>query len=556
MNGRPKGLLLIVLAWLTFSLPAASQEPLASAKPSGVFTIKGTLVDHSTGRPLNRAIVTITHTPQGERSADCATGNDGTFVFNNVPAGKYNLAAQARGYAPQAFRENDGYSTGIAVGPGLDSEHIVFPLMAAGSISGSIVDEEGDPVSQGQIWLFLKSVSSGKSEITMRGAQQPDSSGSFHFGHLGPGTYFIGVQARPWYAQNSGGMQVGSINGQIKGQESPLPSDLDVVYPTTYYPDAVDATAASPITVTEGSSANIQITLRAVPAVHLQLSVPELKPDTNMSANAFQIGPGGYQLSGGGFGVNSSNNQWELAGFAPGHYVVALQTFAQGHAETLGTRVIDLTGSTTLDISRVSKSSVSGQIAFQGSERPSGQIQVVFIGSGRGQSFQAVVEANGSFTLKDNVILPGRYGIQLGNAQGFYLKSIDVKGAKFSAGELEIGDGASVQLSLVGASGSTALKGLALKDEKPFPGAMVLLLPQNLDRTDLIRRDQSDSDGTFALNDVAPGRYTLVAIDDGRDLEYAKPSVIQPYLSEGRPINVPVQGASEPLQVRVASRRH
>ena len=31
----------------------------------------------------------------------------------------------------------------------------------------------------------------------------------------------------------------------------------------------------------------------------------------------------------------------------------------------------------------------------------------------------------------------------------------------------------------------------------------------------LIRRDQSDSDGSFALRDVVPGQYTVVAIQDG-----------------------------------------
>ena len=83
---------------------------------------------------------------------------------------------------------------------------------------------------------------------------------------------------------------------------------------------------------------------------------------------------------------------------------------------------------------------------------------------------------------------------------------------------------------------------------------MVLLVPQDLNRTDLICRDQSDSDGTFTLYNVAPGSYTLIAIDDGRDLAYAEPSVIKPYLSQGRAVNVGLEGASE-LKVDVVSRQ-
>ena len=44
---------------------------------------------------------------------------DGRFGFNNVPAGKYSLSAQRRGNSPpQRYRQDDQYSTAIAVGPG------------------------------------------------------------------------------------------------------------------------------------------------------------------------------------------------------------------------------------------------------------------------------------------------------------------------------------------------------------------------------------------------------------------------------------------------------
>jgi len=37
----------------------------------------------------------------------------------------------------------------------------------------------------------------------------------------------------------------------------------------------------------------------------------------------------------------------------------------------------------------------------------------------------------------------------------------------------------------------------------------------------LVRRDQSDSDGIFTLHSVVAGQYTVVAISDGWDLEWA-----------------------------------
>lgn len=550
-----KGALLSSIGCLVFAVRALSQQP-ATANASGSFSIQGAVVEHASGRPLNKVMVTVIRMPQGVQQVHRVTSDDGRFVFNNLPAGKYSLWAQARGYAQQSFREDGQYSTAIVAGPGLDSEHILFPLAAPGSISGNVIDEDGDPVRQAQVWLLRRGVFSGKSEITMQGAKQTDSSGGFEFSHLSPGTYFVGVQARPWYAENTS-MHVRTPVGQESAApaENPEPSSLDVVYPTTYYADTVDSTAASPITVAEGGNANIQITLRAVPALHIQLTGYEPKPDSSIGANAFEIGPGGNQNMGGGNAMMMNNgNHWELVA-APGRYILSVQAFGNGRVDQLGATSIDLTSSGSIDMNGIRKTSVAGQVVFEGNEKPGGQTMLLFVALNGARAAQAPVEADGSFSVKDAPLWGGRYRIELENGLAYYyLKSIDVKGATFSGSELDIPYGASVQLSLVAAKGVPHVNGIAMKDDKPFAGAMVLLIPQDLNRSDLIRRDQSDSDGTFTLNDVAPGRYTAVAIDDGHDLEYAEPSVIRPYLSLGQAVNVVGQNSPE-LKVSVATRR-
>ena len=55
---------------------------------------------------------------------------------------------------------------------------------------------------------------------------------------------------------------------------------------------------------------------------------------------------------------------------------------------------------------------------------------------------------------------------------------------------------------------------------------------------DLFRRDQSDLDGTFSLRDVTPGKYTLVAIENGWDLDWSQPEVIAVYAKHGRAVEV------------------
>ncbi len=89
----------------------------------------------------------------------------------------------------------------------------------------------------------------------------------------------------------------------------------------------------------------------------------------------------------------------------------------------------------------------------------------------------------------------------------------------------------------------SSINGIALRDGKPIEGAMVLLVPQDVeDFGQLIRRDQSDSDGTFTLKMVPPGRYTIVAIEKGWELEWANPEVLRRYLSGGESVQVGPDG--------------
>jgi hypothetical protein len=68
---------------------------------------------------------------------------------------------------------------------------------------------------------------------------------------------------------------------------------------------------------------------------------------------------------------------------------------------------------------------------------------------------------------------------------------------------------------------------------------MVLLVPKDFAVFPaLARRDQSDSDGSFALRDVAPGQYTVVAIENGWDLDWERPEVISRYLPGGVAVSV------------------
>ena len=77
-----------------------------------------------------------------------------------------------------------------------------------------------------------------------------------------------------------------------------------------------------------------------------------------------------------------------------------------------------------------------------------------------------------------------------------------------------------LNLVVTESQGETRVEGFVTKAGKGVAGAMVVLLPKDTGAwRSLSRRDQSNlSDGSFALRDVAPGQYTLVAIQNGWSL--------------------------------------
>ncbi|HEX3685149.1 MAG TPA: carboxypeptidase-like regulatory domain-containing protein [Bryobacteraceae bacterium] len=499
-----------------------------SASAQTTYIISGTVVMGSSNKPVRNALVTIAEVSTRSLKFSCLTGEDGRFTFGNLPATKFSLSAEKHNASPEFFHETEGYSTAIVTGPGLNSENITFPLITGGSISGTVRDDDGDPVRDAQVMLLRRGVFAGRFHTNFEKQQQSDSSGAFHFGHLIAGNYLIAIQARPWYAQN-GLMEAGSA----------VRSELDVAYPVTYSGSTTDPNSASPVSVAEGASATVEITLHAEPAVHVELLHPNTET-RNPGLTVFAIGPGGFTIPMNGSFIDTGKHQ-EFTGIPPGRYEVV---------EPGGPRkTVDLSGDSSLEIGDTPGSSLSGRVIVDG--QPVGSNILVVLSSDTAH-VQPEVSPDGSFVVSG--VAPGRYQVELANAPGYYVTSVEVGGRPSPDGKIDVAEGSAVQVSIVATKAVYHVDGTALKDGDPFAGAIVLLLPNDITRTSLIRRDQSDSDGTFTLPSVAPGEYTLLAIDDGRDLAYADPAAIKPYLGRGRKIKVPLSSSS-PAKVNVAVRQ-
>jgi len=107
--------------------------------------------------------------------------------------------AGRRGYAVQGFNQHEAYMTAIVAGPGQDSEHLRFRLSPSAVLTGAISDQWNDPVRDAEVILFEQSWSAGSRSLHLVNRSTTDDLGHYRFAHLAPGTYAIGVIARPWW---------------------------------------------------------------------------------------------------------------------------------------------------------------------------------------------------------------------------------------------------------------------------------------------------------------------------------------------------------------------
>jgi hypothetical protein len=523
----------------------ASQQRGPGTSPPQDFQINGTLVDESTGAPLAHARVALAPVTQRNDLTTITTGDDGRFLFEHLAAGKYSLTAQARGYLAQSFNQHDQLSTAIVVGPDLDSSNLSFRLPRESAISGVVIDEAGEGVRNAQVSLYFAGLFAGLDAPRMRGRGITDDQGAYRFPHLSPGRYFVAVSARPWYAQHPllrdpaappGGV-IGAISAGAGGQAEG--SQLDVTYPITFYGGGTDVDRATAIVLGHGESAVADVVLQPVRSVHVRVD----KLGDLWGRNGFSLEsrvldgppiPVQYQQSGDG-------KRHEIVGFSPGHYTMRSYVAGKAGDSTWETREVDIDENGMLQLSPVNNYiPVSAELRFE-AEAPR-QVDLQLVNKKTRAVLSERAGSDGNIVFKQGVTA-GSYEVALGNAPDVYLKSMAASGARVFGRTVEVVPGAAVKLTIAAARGEGEVAGVALRNGRPMAGVLVILVPADPEHNQILfRRDQSDSDGTFTLPSVVPGIYTLVAIENGWELEWTKAEVLKPYLGQGVAVRVQPKG--------------
>jgi hypothetical protein len=516
------------------------------------FRIAGTVVSAASGVPLAETRVSINDVRNPDAVQTMMTSENGRFEFNRLGPGKYSLQGMRHGFITASYDAHEEYATAIVTGAGIDTESLILRLTPAAVLAGTVLNESAEPVRQSTVTLYREDHSTGASRIVQINGTATDDLGFYEFARLAPGNYFVSATAKPWYAVHP------VSSGSSDESDSPaVEPSLDVAYPTTYYPDATDADQASPIPLKGGEHFQIEIRLSPVPALHLRFHVAGEGRDGFVAPSLARRAFDSVEYISSDSMQNVSPGVWELTGIPAGRYDLRV---GSGSGQVAQSDVDLVNDGQDLDSAAGQPvSSVKVSVQMPGQTNLPDPLQIELADSHHRIVANQVV-GNGEVHFEG--IEPGKYSLLASapaTGKAYAVVRLWPQSAGIAGNTLNVPDGSSLEISVALGTGSAHVEGFARRGGKGTPGAMIVLVPQDPENhRELFRRDQSDLDGSFNLANVVPGTYTVIAIEDGWDLDWSQPAALVRYASHGPTVRVDAQAHGSvriPEPVEIQSRR-
>ena len=532
-------------------------SPLTAAQSTPSARITGTVVSSADGSPVPRCHLVASlierGVPPGRLAAPSADGDSderGHFAMTLPSVGSWLLRASARGYRPQTLDQHDEFSSSVVLTTPEPSIDLLFRLTPDSAITGVVLDEANEAVRGAHVSLYavLPSRVDGSPSSRVRANATTDDRGRYELAGLGPGDFRLAVEAKPWYAAST---QVPRVQPSAP---PPLAPSLDVVYPVTWYPGGTDPDTAATITLHGGEVRQADIQLRPIPSVHLHISTTPSTPSPNDSLRRQIRFPQVIPVSPGPSSSDirmtlGTQGQVDVGGLTPGVYRVQLPEYPSHSALVQ----ISPGSARTLDLANLA-STASVEIKIDGAADP-GSVAITFVDAdnlqsvlstgatrgGRGlQHRQTVASTQGSLPAPRVIELPpGRYLVYQ-STPNLFLTGITFAGKELRGRLVTIPAGDS-SITLHIATGRASVAGIATFQGKPAEGAMVMLVPSTVDDPASItelRRDQTNTDGSFEIDGIIPGQYILIALDQGWYVNWNDLSTLRRYLTHGFPVDL------------------
>ena len=277
----------------------------AAAPTVGTGVVSGVVIDAQTHEPIPGAVVYIGLDGRGRvgQQSRQVTDSRGRFVFVEVPASdRLTVSASRVGYLDGGYSrtENVGAVGGqLAIAEGQWVGDVRLELSKRGSISGAVIDEQGEPVVGVYVRVLAALRIAGRDRLAAGPAATTDDRGMYRIPTLAPGRYLVSVPsvqasvpASATSAQIAGLTDERIAASRTRGQAPEIPVEQAVgageavrvvvgpyplapppmdgrsyAYPITFYPGSAAVRDAVPIELGFGDHrGQIDIRLTPLPA--------------------------------------------------------------------------------------------------------------------------------------------------------------------------------------------------------------------------------------------------------------------------------------------------
>jgi hypothetical protein len=558
----------VIAALAVAAILMQSQPPARDLRPvraAGTAIVAGVVVSaDAQARPLRRVRVTI-NGPALVPGRTAITADDGSFSFERVPAGRVTLAAAKDGYVTMSYGATrpGRPGTGVTVADG-QAVRVSIRLPLGAVITGTVVDAEGLPSPGITVRALEHTYVGQQGERRFVGAGMPalaasDDRGVYRIFGLPAGDYIVAAQPQ----QTRGGSQGLELRTVSRG----VVSEKGQIMTQVFHPGATEVARATRVTVRAGEErSGIDIQVQYVPLARIggiaavgagwtpaRLTmvrvdeVPGFEPVRSARADA--------------------DGRFTIDGVPPGRYRLMAGSVPASPLTTSGSPLIVsrdlLTASADIsvngeDVESVSLSlhpalTVSGRLAFEGGRA------VQDIGPRRvpmpmsldlanaGQAFPVLeLESGGTFTVSG--IVPGPYRL-LGNLQGvrtpigaWWLKSLVVGGRDALDAPLDLRQSADDAVATL-ADTASEVSGV-VKDAQGNAVTDHFVVAASTDRSTWFFNSRRvvgvrpDLQGRYAIRNLPPGEYRIVAAADLEPGEWFDPAVLQRLLPAAEPFTI------------------
>jgi protocatechuate 3,4-dioxygenase beta subunit len=328
--------------------------------PVGKGVISGGVAVMGSGQPARRARVTLSGSGEVGGSRSTTTDDNGRFVFQALPAGRFTLSASKPGHINATYGQRSPGRPGTPIQLGDGQKMDVRLTMARGGvITGTVVDEHGEAIPNTPVRVMRFVMPGGQRTLQQAGNDQTDDRGMYRIFGLQPGDYLVSAtprnnNQRTAIAEQQQVLRAMMLRAETVAQQNPaqapqmlaervaqlkatvsaaVEDDQGTGYAPVYYPGTTSPASASMVSVGAGEEkGGIDFQYQVVPIARVDGIVTsttgQMPPNVQVMLvnSAFDV-PG---LNPGGTRVDQ-NGAFTIQNVPPGQYtLVARATINPG----------------------------------------------------------------------------------------------------------------------------------------------------------------------------------------------------------------------------------